>query len=340
MAIPGEYAVQKFHQLAGYAKRRGYGNVLEGGCPICREGSSWGRKRRLYFMVNDSHIYCHNCGWTGNPVSFIQTVENLSYKQILHEASEYDILPVDVAQEKQQFVRTSEAELLPKDSINMLDPVQREYYSKDKMFNLVMDFTNRRDLLRASNRPKTLYVSLSDYIHKNRLIIPFYDNKQVIFYQSRSVIDSDKDRPKYLSKVGADKSIFNIDNIDINLDKIFIFEGPIDACFCKNGVAVAGIQENSKSSLNEKQKHQLAKYNFFDKVWALDSQWQDRAAKLKTEKLIEQDEKVFIWPEKYGRKFKDFNDMALALDINEIPYKFILDNTYTGLKAKLLLTKC
>ena len=134
--------------------------------------------------------------------------------------------------------------------------------------------------------------------------------------------------------------IFNIDNIDINLDKIFIFEGPIDACFCKNGVAVAGIQESSKSSLNEKLKHQLAKYNFFDKVWALDSQWQDRAAKLKTEKLIEQDEKVFIWPEKYGKKFKDFNDMALALDINEIPYKFILDNTYTGLKAKLLLTKC
>ena len=35
--------------------------------------------------------------------------------------------------------------------------------------------------------------------------------------------------------------------------------------------------------------------------------------------------------------FKDFNDMALGLDINEIPYKFILNNTYTGLKARAVL---
>ena len=29
--------------------------------------------------------------------------------------------------------------------------------------------------------------------------------------------------------------------------------------------------------------------------------------------------------------------MAVALDTNEIPYKFILDNTYTGLKAQVVL---
>ena len=29
--------------------------------------------------------------------------------------------------------------------------------------------------------------------------------------------------------------------------------------------------------------------------------------------------------------------MALALDINEIPYKFILDNSHTGLKVRVML---
>ena len=29
--------------------------------------------------------------------------------------------------------------------------------------------------------------------------------------------------------------------------------------------------------------------------------------------------------------------MELGLDINEIPYKFILDNSHTGLKVRLLL---
>ena len=69
----------------------------------------------------------------------------------------------------------------------------------------------------------------------------------------------------------------------------------------------------------------------------LDSQYQDRAAKLKTRKLIEQYQSVFIWPEKYGTAFKDFNDMCLGLGISEVPYKFILDNTYTGPKAMLKL---
>ena len=53
--------------------------------------------------------------------------------------------------------------------------------------------------------------------------------------------------------------------------------------------------------------------------------------------LADQQQQVFIWPERYGKMFKDFNDMALGLDINEIPYKFILNNTYTGLKARAVL---
>ena len=47
---------------------------------------------------------------------------------------------------------------------------------------------------------------------------------------------------------------------------------------------------------------------------------------------------MFIWPEQYGKRFKDFNDMAVGLGINEIPYKFILDNSYTGLKARVILS--
>ena len=31
-------------------------NVYEGGCPICREGKSWNKKRRLYYIVKEDHI--------------------------------------------------------------------------------------------------------------------------------------------------------------------------------------------------------------------------------------------------------------------------------------------
>ena len=59
MILPEDYVSQKFYQLAGYVKHKRYNNVYEGGCPICREGKSWGRKRRLYYVAKQNYIYCH-----------------------------------------------------------------------------------------------------------------------------------------------------------------------------------------------------------------------------------------------------------------------------------------
>jgi hypothetical protein len=334
--IPEEYTIQKFFQLAGYPKQKHNGRIIEGGCPVCKEGKSWGRKRRLYFMVNDNHIFCHNCGWSGNPINFIKEVDGLSYNQILDEAREYDVLPDSVDKEEYKPRETVD-HTLPKDSINVYDTGQIEYYMDDGNVMGVRELAKKRGLFTAVNKPKTLWVSVTDFIHKNRLVIPFYDSaNQIVFYQSRTVFKNEK-LPKYLSKVGADKTLFNINNVTDDIDSIFIFEGPIDACFVKNGIAVAGIQENSDTSMTQAQQDQLKQFGLWDKIWALDSQWQDNAAKLKTKKLADQGHSVFIWPEKYGKQFKDFNDMAVALDTNEIPYKFILDNTYTGLKAQVVL---
>ena len=338
MTLPQEYSIQKFFQLAGYAKQKHGGRIVEGGCPVCKEGSSWGRKRRLYFILKDGYIYCHNCGWTGDPIKFIKEVEGISYSDILDEVSDYDILP-EVVNVQDNVPKFEVPDTLPHDSINVYDTNQIEYYMDDGNIMGVRETAKKRGLFDAVNKPKTLWVSITDFVHKNRLIIPFYDTTDtIVFYQSRTVFATEK-LPKYLSKVGGDKTLFNINNVTSDSDYIFIFEGPIDACFCKNGVAVAGIQENSESSMNRVQQQQLQAFNLWKKVWVLDSQWQDRAAKLKTEKLLDQGEMVFIWPEEYGKKFKDFNDMAVQLGINEIPHNFILKNSHVGLKGKLVLNK-
>ena len=335
MPLPEEYSVQKFLQLAGYPKTKQRGRVIEGGCPICREGNSWGKKRRLYYMVTEGYIYCHNCGFSGDPLKFILQADTLTFEEVMRESSDYDMLPRDIDKKEIETRQVSE-HILPDDCINLCDDGQIKFYSDNSIVNRVCDFVTQRKLMTACNRPKTLWVSLSDFIHKNRLILPFYDVVgDIVFYQSRTVIKTER-LPKYLSKSGSEKSLFNVDRIDPELDKLFILEGPIDACFIKNGVAVAGIQEG-QTSLTARQKEQLDMYTFFDKIWVLDSQWQDKAAKKKTEILLEQGESVFIWPENYGRRFKDFNDMAIALDINEIPYNFVIKNTYTGLKGRIIM---
>ena len=237
-------------------------------------------------MVNDNHIFCHNCGWSGNPINFIKEVDGLSYNQILDEAREYDVLPDSVDKEEYKPRETVD-HTLPKDSINVYDTGQIEYYMDDGNVMGVRELAKKRGLFTAVNKPKTLWVSVTDFIHKNRLVIPFYDSaNQIVFYQSRTVFKNEK-LPKYLSKVGADKTLFNINNVTDDIDSIFIFEGPIDACFVKNGIAVAGIQENSDTSMTQAQQDQLKQFGLWDKIWALDSQWQDNAAKLKTKKLAD-----------------------------------------------------
>jgi hypothetical protein len=56
---------------------------------------------------------------------------------------------------------------------------------------------------------------------------------------------------------------------------------------------------------------------------------------------LENGESVFIWPENIGKKFKDFNELCIAADKNEIPRDCIVNNTLSGqgglLKYKMIM---
>mgnify|MGYP003628156005 CR=1 FL=1 len=334
MNVPQEYIITKFYQYAGYARYKKISNIYEGGCPICREGRSWGKKRRLYYIVNDNAICCHNCGWYSQPLKWLLEVTDLSYNDIISEIKvndyEYDIINTSPdTNYKSEFI----TEDLPKDSINLFDSHQLRYYKNNQVLKKCLDVIASRRLDTAINKPKSLWLSLTDFVHKNRIIIPFYDEKNnIIHYQSRRVLDID-DKPKYLSKINSTKSIFNINRVDKELDDLFIFEGPVDAFFMRNGIAVAGIQENSDNVFSTLQVEQL------NKLWILDSQWLDTASYLKTKKLLDQNETVFIWPENIGKKFKDFNDMVVHFSLDSIDHKFVVNNSYNGLKGKLFFSK-
>ena len=328
MEPPEEYVVQKFYQLAGYPKYVKSTNTYTAGCPVCREGKSWKRKSRLYYIPKDRVMCCHNCGWYGGTTKWILEVGSMSYNEMLDEINLGDFtygIPKDP-------VRDVIVTDLPKDSINLFDKTQLAYYmSNDTVRKAAAMIVNRR-LNTAVNKPSALYISLVDYVHKNRLIIPFNDRTgKCVFYQTRTILQEDRARPNYLSKMNSDKTLFNYDNIKPSAEDIFITEGPIDSFFIKNSVAVAGIQKNSKNSLTPPQKSQLDRMWLTRRVWVLDSQYSDETSRIKTEKLLEQGECVFIWPEEIGKKFKDVNEVCMHYEIDEITNKFILDNTYCGL---------
>lgn len=340
MDLPTEYIIQKFYQYAGFPKHKKLANVYEASCPMCREGNSWGRKKRLYYLIRDNSICCHNCGWYSKPLKWIQEVSQLSYDEIINESKDYHLVDISNGKNEELPVRINK-EHLPMDSINIFDEQQYNFYKNEPIVKEAIRFAHGRRLDTAVNRPKSLYVSITDFTHKNRLVLPFYDEHgKIVHYQSRGILDKDlKDRPKYLSKMNSDKTLFNINNVNVNCDDIFIVEGPIDSFFLKNSVAVAGIQENSNNTFSGKQLDQIRRYSIFRKVWVLDSQWTDTASLLKTKRLIELGNSVFIWPREIGQQFKDLNDLCIKYKLNEISPKFILKNTYSGIKATLKLSE-
>lgn len=325
--LPNEYVIQQMYLYAGYPKVEHTNDIVSAGCPTCHEGRSWGVKRRLMFMVKERYFFCHNCSRSWKPVNWVMEVSGKTFKEVMNESREYEYIPADLIY-KEQVKVVKESDILPLDSINLFDAAQVHFYNKNQIVKDALDLIHNRKLDIAVNRPNTFYLSLTDHIHKNRLCIPFIglDNK-IDFYQTRTILKSDDFLPKYLGKSGGSKSLFGINNISEELDYIFIFEGPIDACFVKNSVAIGGV------TINEIQKNQLRQFPFHKQVWVLDNQFIDTTARERTKELVEAGETVFIWPK--SEELKDFNDLAIKSDVSEIPPEFILTNTASGLQAKL-----
>ena len=219
----------------------------------------------------------------------------------------------------------------------MFDHRQVAYFRDNIVVQDAMKLIMRRRLDVAINKPKALWISLVDVIHRNRLCFPFYDcndKYEISYYQTRSMYPGDElDGRKYISKLNSDKTIFNIQNVDQNLDHIFLLEGPIDSMFVKNGVAIAGVH------LTELQRDILSKYFPLHKlVYVLDNQWIDKTSRILTDKLIEEGQLLFIWP-KHMSKYKDLNELCCALQINEVPFKYMLRYVYSKLKAKMILAE-
>jgi hypothetical protein len=314
--IPDSFLLKKFYNYSYNPSFKKGDGVYNAGCPVCKEGKSLGKKKRLFFYPKTQSFYCFNCSKSWNAFSWILEVSNNSVDElkteILQESSSEEIVFSD------NFVKRSyKSQDLPVDSINLTDNSQVFYYKDDLIVKKCLSYIKDRKLDTAINKCENFYISLKDYTHKNRLCIPFYEKNKITFYQTRSL---DESFPKYLSKSGGEKGLFNINNIDEDFDYIFLTEGPIDSMFIKNGVGVAGL------NLTDYQKIQLSRYPFHKKIWILDNPAIDQTAKEKIQEFVCKKENVFMWP--LGNKFKDLNEWCIKQNVDGIDYNLIINNIY------------
>ena len=151
-----------------------------------------------------------------------------------------------------------------------------------------------------------------------RIIIPFKDKQGNLFgYQGRSLARHAKLRYITIMLDEEQPKIFGLDRIDTN-KSIYITEGPFDATFIKNSVAMAGSDID------------IGSFGWSDHIWIFDNEPRNREIVARVSKVVDRGDKVVIWPNNIQQK--DINDMYLA---GHDVQKVVESNVYQKLEAKL-----
>jgi len=328
--LPQSYVIDKIHSYStGVRETNSY---LNGGCPVCREGNSWGKKRRMFYFLNENYFYCHHCNRSWNSFFWVKEVTGLSFKQIKNELKEYSgdssfKLFVENIEEK-----TFELPTLPGECVNLKDNLQINYFSQYSIVKHAKQYCEERRLFSSLNSPKTFYCCLNDKFHGNRLIIPYYNSKgKIESYISRKLLESDS-KAKYLIKFGSKKPIFNLDKIDENFPYIFLFEGQIDSLFIKNGIGISGVHLT-----NEQEEVLTQQFPFHEKIWIFDNYRFEKKEVIDVIKdKLKTNQKVFLYNDDFTN-FKDLNEYCIKKELDFIDPTLILNNSFSGQKGLIKL---
>lgn len=323
MNLSQELILEIFYTYCKRPSHKRFQNVFNAECPVCKEGKSSGRTKRLFYFPAKSYFYCHNCSKSWKPLEWIKEVSGLTTPEILKRNKEKGSNQIFTIpkQTKPPVIISS----LPENCINLTDETQIKFFETNKIVQQALNYCNRRRLFTAINRCKTFYLSLEDKIHKNRLVIPFFDqNGKIVCYQTRALLEDQT--PKYLTKYG-EKRVFGIDSVDENNSNfLFIFEGPIDSMFVKNGIAIAAL------SPTESQLEDINSLFGYEHIYVFDNDKNNQQTKKKIEKHIKNGKRVFIWPSEF-QQYKDINEICCKLNIDEFPWQFIVKHSASGSEA-------
>lgn len=286
-------------------------------CNVCGDSKKSKKKKRGNIYLKDSKLlyYCFNCNYSASVEYWLKSYFPDSYNSYLTEFLQLNNFKlIDTSANIEIVNKTTEIE--DKSHLKYFKSIIKH---KSELADKAIEYcTNRR-----INKEvwKKWYVAI-DGFYKNRLIIPFYNkNNKIYYWQGRTLYNQE---PKYLNRL-VDKPIYNIDHINKELP-VIVTEGVIDANFINNSISVLS---KSWSIDIDNQLKELECYYWLDN---------DLAGKEKSIELLKDGRHVFLWSKfvkDYGilRSVKDVNDAYIYLNRNsnfkfEELYKYFTNNQY------------
>lgn len=332
--IPDDVAHTFFYENVESATKTSGGYV--GRCPACGDSQKSSQKKRLYLLYKPDRgwgVYCHNCELSQSLYYFVQDYfpSYFSYfksrcfkeyiyekKQSSEEILEDKLKKALLKKRKNKVIKSYEK---PKEKTEV-----EEFYE-----NCLPLSDDQKSEISKRNLPTHIVDSLrfckyvKDKRHmnmKDRIIIPFFDDKgSVFFFQGRSTLD--EQTPKYLNWDGLDsKPEFNEHHVD-KTKRVYIVEGLFDSTFVDNSVSTLGAKFSYEKLLYFKEKYPNG-------VYCLDN---DDTGLYWTKKLLKDNYTCLVFPPEY-RELKDLNDIVIKTGINNLT-KFVEDNIYKGVVGLL-----
>ncbi len=315
------------------------GKVVKAKCPHCSD-----HKERLYFLWSDKNdqtiAYCHrgSCDLGGITLKsfvkrFYPNLYSEHYRGHKSRAKKLHRSLSDVVREenkKKRFNLFKDREQ-PHGCIMLehlhanhkaLKYVEQRKIPKSQWNNLYY-CSNFKDLARHYGHDS------SNWIEEDRLIIPFWNqNKEITFLQGRSFNPQSSLRYITIKIQDEELKIWGLDKINLK-KRIYVAEGPIDAMFLPNAIAMAGADVSDKrlmEILRVKDASQIA--------FAYDNEPKSEGICKKMEDKVRAGFSIVLWNSRIVKE-KDVNDMVLSgFDINKIE-----DMVFNGIRAKVRLKR-
>ncbi|MEM2159638.1 MAG: hypothetical protein QXN55_01635 [Candidatus Nitrosotenuis sp.] len=295
------------HVLLGKESSKGFHPLK---CPLCND---YKERAGFKFSENSVGYHCFNCSakliYNDGDIElshkFAKLLKELDVPNFelvlgaswIKKQSEPSVITIETL--KVKTTATPEIKL-PTGSV-LLGKVGLEYVQKQAIQYL----ENRK--INPTSYP--FYVNGADWL-KNRIIIPCYRNRKLIYWQARSFVNA---TPRYLScSAVKDAVMFNMDELNRwSSLPLFITEGIFDALHV-NGVALLGSTlTEPKLELLKKSKRRL--------IFVID---QNRNGKLLGEEALDNNWEITFPPgnktdinsaiQQYGRLFTTYTLMNNA----------------------------
>ena len=313
--------------------RRVSDNTYNFRCPVCGDSHRDKHKARGYlFSTKDKGFlyHCHNCHITLGLDKLIELIDSLLFVDYRKEKFTESFTPrertdAEVFADKMKkpvFMKKGGLESLKKISALEYNHPAKLYVEKrgiPSSYHYKLFYAPKFKKFVNSIIPNKFENLEND---SPRLIIPFLNkDKQMFGFQGRA-FDSKSLRYITIMLDENQSKVFNLDSVNLD-EQHFVLEGPIDAMFVKNSIAMAG-QSIDWSLCNE------------NSVFIFDNEPRNDVTCKKVKQAIDKGFGVVILPDYI--KQKDINDIVMSykgIDIDAL----LRDNVYSGLKAEIRFTQ-